>query len=89
MIDKINNNKIPDLVENPPASQQKQAEKTEAENIEVSLQVDHAPLIEKAMQADTTDTNAVEQAKQLLESGQLDDPENIRSAAANILKFGI
>jgi hypothetical protein len=31
----------------------------------------------------------VQQAKQLLNSGELDTPENILSAAENLIKFGI
>jgi len=41
------------------------------------------------MQAVETAPNAVETAKELLQSGRLITPENIRSAAEEILKFGI
>ena len=56
---------------------------------DVSLQVDYAPLIDKAMQTPQPDDTAVQQAKQLLLSGRLDTPENIRAAAENIIMFGV
>ena len=56
---------------------------------DVSVQVNYADLIEKAIQQPQMDTQRVQQARDLLISGQLENPENIRNAAENIVKFGI
>ena len=56
---------------------------------DVSVQVDYASLIEQAMEQQQTDAQAVERARQLLLSGQLESPQNIKEAAENIVKFGI
>ena len=56
---------------------------------DVSVQVKYAFLIEKAMQQPQTDTQLIQRARDLLLSGQLESPENIRRAAENIVKFGI
>ena len=58
-------------------------------NADVSVQVDYAHLIEQAMEQQQADAQAVERARQLLLSGQLESPQNIREAAENIVKFGI
>jgi hypothetical protein len=41
------------------------------------------------MQAPQTDIDAIQRARELLLSGQLESPENIRTAAENILELGI
>jgi hypothetical protein len=56
---------------------------------DATLQVNFADLINQAKESATTDTNAVEEAKELLLSGQLTSPENVCSAAEDILCFGI
>lgn len=53
------------------------------------LQTDFAPLIENAVRAPQADEQAVRQAKELLDSGQLDTPENYIEAARRIIDFGI
>ena len=58
-------------------------------NVDVSVQVEYAHLIEQAMEQQQADAQAVERARQLLLSGQLESPQNIRQAAENIVKFGI
>jgi len=89
MINKINNNQIPDLLRDTSARQPK-CTQTPAENTaDASLQVSYQPLIEKAQQESLQDTEAVERARQLLLSGELDSPENIRKAAENIITFGV
>jgi hypothetical protein len=57
--------------------------------LDASLQVNYDSLIEQAKQIPPEDANVVQQAKELLSSGQLDNPENIRAAAETIVKFGI
>ena len=55
----------------------------------VSIQVDYGSFIDKAMQIQQTDARAVQRARELLLSGRLESPENIRAAAKDIVKFGI
>ena len=56
---------------------------------DATLQADFADWINQAIQASETETDAVQKARGLLESGQLTSLENIRSAAENIVSFGI
>lgn len=56
---------------------------------EVDLQVDFGELIQQAKEATGASTEAVEEARRLLASGQLTTAENIREAARKILESGI
>ena len=88
MIEKIDHNQVQDIIEKG-ASKVSNAAKTEqTEQADASLQADYASLISKALSPDN-DSLAVENAKQLLQDGQLDNPENIQKAAENIITFGI
>lgn len=87
MIDKINSNQIQELL----AKSSRQSDSAETQNdnnLDVSLEVNYASLIRKAMEAAESDDNAVQEAKELLSSGQLESEEKIRAAAENIIKFG-
>jgi hypothetical protein len=57
--------------------------------LDASLQVSYDSLIEQAKQIPPEDASIVQQARELLSSGQLDNTENIRAAAEAIVKFGI
>jgi len=88
MIEKINNNNIQNILgltspmqSGPAAAPNK--------NEDASLQVDYAAIIDKAVQAQQTDAEAVQRAKELLMSGRLESLQNIRSAAENILELGV
>ncbi len=89
MIEKVDNNQIQDVLEKSLLKQPDSAKNPPENNADASLEVDYESLIEKAIQVPQTDVNAVQQAQELLLSGQLDSPENIRTAAENIIKFGI
>ncbi len=56
---------------------------------DVSVHVNYASLIEKAVQEPEKDARRVQKARELLLSGKLDTQENISKAAENILKYGI
>jgi len=59
---------------------------------DASLQVDHGALIERAKSTEAdprADAEAVMEARELLLSGQLETPENIRSAAESIVRLGV
>jgi len=61
MIDKINNNQIRDILDKT-APQQPDSPKTPADNqVDASLQVDYAALIESAKQAPENDAQALQQ----------------------------
>ncbi len=89
MIDNISANPMGQLVGKTPSSQPDPANTRAQNDPDVALQVDFAGLIEKAKQTPQDDAVAVTEARKLLRSGELTDPRNIRSAAMNILKFGI
>ena len=89
MIDKIDNNQINNILDNTVTNQTDSTKKSSNNEADISLQVDYATLIEKAVQENVENTNTVEQAQQLLNSGSLDTSENIKAAAENIIKFGI
>jgi hypothetical protein len=85
MIDKININAIHFDGSTPektarPKSPQNQPDAT--------LQINYRPLIEQATKMPPDDTNAVQRAKELLQSGRLDSPANIKEAAEEI-SFGV
>lgn len=89
MIGKINTSQIQDILE---ISSSKQSSSTAASSnvgADASLQVDYASLIDRAMQTPQTNTKAIEQARELLLSGQLEGPESTQAAAEEIIKFGI
>jgi hypothetical protein len=88
MIEKIDNNKVSDVLKD--ISKQSGPSAPKADNQpDASLQITHQAIIEQAGQVPSQDVNAVEEARKLILSGQLDTPENIRAAAQNIAKFGV
>jgi predicted lipid carrier protein YhbT len=88
MIDKINSGFIQDVPENL-LKQNTPAKPHAGGDADASLHVDYASLIERAIQNTDTDAAAVERAKRLLLSGELESPLNIRNAAENIVRFGV
>lgn len=89
MIEKIDPNNIQNFVEKSPPMQPNTAGHIPDSDKDASAHVENACLIEKAMEVPQTDANAVQRAKELLLSGGLEAPKNIREAAENIIKLGI
>jgi uncharacterized protein (UPF0147 family) len=89
MIDKINNNQISDILRDTSVRQPNCLRSSADNKADALLQVSYESLVEKAQEEPAEDAKAVERARQLLLTGQLDSPANIRKAAENILKFGI
>ena len=89
MIDKIENNQIQDLLAKALTNRVNPAQSTGNIEADASLQVNYAALISTAMLEPADDTEVVQAAKELLLSGKLDTPENIREAADNIITYGI
>ena len=89
MINNINRNQVGHLVGQPSLPNTDPTTTRPVNTADAALQVRFGDLINQAKQSAETDTDAVREARQLLESGQLTSPENIASAAANMLSFGI
>jgi hypothetical protein len=89
MIDKINTNQISDYFDGSQAGQQNRAKAVTNNQADATLQINYASLIEQAINSQPAGNDAVQKAKELLQSGQLDNPAFIREAAANIIKFGV
>lgn len=89
MIEKIDPNQIQGFLEKSSSRQPDSANSVSDKDVDISLQADYVPLINKAMQIPQADARAVQCARELLLSGQLENPENIRAAAENIISFGV
>ena len=83
MIDKINNSQVQNLINS--GKQSNSVKNVPDNDIDASLQVNYAPVI----QDNDDNAEAVEHARNLLLSGELESPENIKDAAENIIEFGI
>ncbi|MCL5282335.1 MAG: hypothetical protein M1376_20810 [Planctomycetes bacterium] len=89
MIDNVHNSQITQAMGRNAVPHTDTTNKTAADKLDATLQADFADLINQAIQASQTETDAVQRARALLQSGQLTSWENIRSAAENIITFGI
>jgi len=89
MIEKIENNQVPNILKESSAMQSGPSNTPAKTGLDASLQVSYDSLIEQAKKIPSEDTNVVQQARELLLSGQIDNPENIRAAAEAIVKLGI
>jgi len=87
MIENIQNNHVARTVGINAGPHAEAGPRPPADASDATLQVNFADMINQALQM--TETDAVEKARELLQSNQLTSPENIRSAAENILSFGI
>lgn len=88
MIDKIDTNQ-PMIESGLSSGQPKSARAIPDNDADVSVQVNYASLIDKAVQEPKDDAQRVQQARELLLSGELESQEKIREAAENIVKYGI
>ncbi len=89
MIDKIGPNNQPLIESGPSSGQPNPPGVLRGNDVDVSIQVNYASLVDKAMQLPKTDDQLIQQARKLLLSGELDNEDIIRAAAENILKYGI
>jgi len=88
MIGKIDHNQIQDVLEKGTPRMSNLSKAEQQKQTDVCLHIDYASLINQALSPEN-DSLAVEKAKKLIETGQLDTPENIRQAAENIITLGI
>ena len=85
------NNINPNIADNNAVTGQKaDPAKTAADSLDSVLTADCSSIISRAIaDSDRVDVNLIADAKLSIESGRLDTPEAIASAAENILKLGI
>jgi len=88
MIDKIDTNPIPELPVKPTAKQAVLNETTSS-TADATLEVNYESLIQKAMESPESGTAQVAKAKELIASGELDNIDNIREAAKDIIDLGV
>ena len=89
MIEKVNIHQIQSFTETTSRKQPNNAPAFNDKDADLSVRVDYASFIDKAMKIPQTDSQDVEKAKKLLISGELEKPENFLKAAKNIVTFGI
>ncbi len=89
MIEKLDTNQIQGFLEKSSSRQPNSKAALPDNDMGASIQVDYASFIDRAMQTPKTDSKAIERARGLLLSGQLESLKNIKRAAKNIITFGI
>jgi hypothetical protein len=89
MIDKVNTSHLQDILANAFAKEARSTEPGQNHPADASLQADYAALIKQAAAACSDDNTNLQKAKELLDSGKLETPENISQAAKNIAQFGV
>jgi hypothetical protein len=89
MIENISSNQTSPILGNTLLQSADAAKSRPANDLDATLQVSYGDLIEQAKQPTVDNTDAVQEAKDLLLSGKLTSPENIRSAAQGLLDYGI
>lgn len=89
MIENIQNNQVTRPIGTKTAPHADAANRPAPDDLDATLQVNFADTVNQALQMAETDADAVARARELLASNRLTTPENIRSAAENILTFGV
>lgn len=89
MIENVQNSHVARMMGTNTTPHTDAANRPSVNDLDATLQVNFADTVNQAMQATETDTDAVAKARELLQSNRLTTPENIRSAAEDILTFGI
>jgi hypothetical protein len=89
MIDNIHNNQVAHMMGKGPLPHTDAPNKRLSDESDATIQVNFGEVIDQARQSAKADADAVGKARELLRSGRLTSPENIRSAAEGILTLGI
>jgi hypothetical protein len=89
MINNIHNNQVTNAMGSSALPHAEAVNRRLTEQSDATAQVSFADLINQAMQATQAEADAVQKARELLQSGRLTSIENIRSAAESIVTFGI
>jgi len=85
----IDANGIPNFLENTQSNQLDSARTPSKNQADASLRIDCASVIDQARESPKADPEKIQNARELLLSGQLESRENINLAAQNIGTFGI
>jgi hypothetical protein len=88
MIDNVTNN-VGQAVGKTPLPHPDPASTRPPSDSDATIQVQFADILNRARQAEEANNDTVQKARELLLSGRLTSPENIRAAAENIVDFGI
>lgn len=89
MINKVNHNPITEILRDASARPSQSRQTSVGSKADASLDVSYESLVNQARQEPADDAGIIERARQMVLSGELDKPENIRAAASNMVKFGI
>lgn len=89
MIEQIGANNQPLIESGSSTGQPNSSGALRGNDVDVSIQVNYASLVDKAMQPPKTDDQLIRQARELLLSGKLESADIIEGAAENIFKYGI
>ena len=89
MINNIDAHRIQDLLPKPVGKKDRDGQASDVPSLDASLDVEYGNLIADAVQSPQADEQTVRRARELIASGQLDTPENIRAAAANMIQLGV
>jgi hypothetical protein len=88
MIDNIESTRIQEISSNSPIRQSDFAKIPLDDDIDVSLKISYAYIINRATQIPETD-NSVQEACELLKSGRLENNASTRAAAEKMIELGI
>jgi hypothetical protein len=89
MIDNIESTRIQEISSNSPIRQSDFAKIPLDDDIDVSLKISYAYIINRATQIPETDNNSVQEACELLKSGRLENNASTRAAAEKMIELGI
>lgn len=89
MIEKVNNDQMPGFIEKSGLQGPDKKQLPAGNQMNVSFEVDWTALINKAIETKPEESQAVEDARKLLLSGQLDSIDSARRASKNIIDCGI
>lgn len=89
MIHNIDNNRVGQIMGQASMPTPDPVNTRQTNEADAALHVSFADLISQAKDSAQADAAAVEEARELLLSGKLTSPQNVQSAAQNILNFGI
>ena len=90
-----NINMINNITPNPAGSGLEPSRKTDptgsepVDTSDAAVRSEYASIINKALETEELDLQAVQKAQEALDAGLIDTPENVREAADNILRDGI
>lgn len=86
---KIDTNGIQDFLEKSASAQFDTSKARSTNEGDASLRISYASLIDQAIQGTEADVDTIRRAQEMLISGELENPDNIRKAAEDIIRFSL